>query len=230
MYRHINKYLLLLTTALIILSLYLIFIWSPIEKQMGIVQKIFYFHVSTAWNGFFAFFIVFVFSILYLISRKNVYDQIAGVSAEIGILFTTIVLITGPIWGRSAWNTWWSWEPRLTTTLILWFIYVAYILIRNMDGPQEKKARIASVFGILGFINVPIVYFSINWWNSKLHPVVIGPNADADSGLESTMLIALIVSVIAMTILYLLLLIKGFQIEKTRITVAKIKAELKEKI
>lgn len=230
MLNRINKYLLIITTIFIILSLYLIFIWSPIEKQMGIVQKIFYYHVSTAWNAFFAFFIVFVFSILYLISRKRIYDQIAGVSAEIGILFTTIVLITGPLWGRSAWNTWWSWEPRLTTTLILWFIYIAYILIRHMEGPQEKKARIAAVFGIFGFINVPIVYFSVNWWNSKLHPVVLGPNAEADSGLESTMLLTLMVSVVTMTLLYLLLMIKGFQIEKARIDLARIKAEIKGKI
>ncbi|HLS23122.1 MAG TPA: cytochrome c biogenesis protein CcsA, partial [Pseudogracilibacillus sp.] len=114
-----------------IISLYLIFIWSKIERIMGPVQKIFYFHVASAWNAFFAFFIVFIFSVLYLIRKKRTYDIIAGISAEIGVIFTAIVLITGPIWARSAWNTWWVWEPRLTTTLILFFMYIAYLVLRQ---------------------------------------------------------------------------------------------------
>lgn len=227
----LHKILVFASVPLGILSLYFIFIWSPIERQMGIVQKIFYFHVGTAWNAFFAFFIVFTSSILYLLTRKRNYDIIAGVSAEIGILFTTMVLITGPIWGRSAWNTWWTWEPRLTTTLILWFLYVAYLLIREMEGSWEKKARLAAVFGIISFIDVPIVYMSIRWWNSKLHPVVFGEGKEsAGGGIEPEMLITLIISVITLTLIYFIFLQKGIYIAKTKILAAKLKEQIKENL
>ncbi len=121
-----------------------------------------------------AFFVTFVFSILYLVKRKRIFDTYAYVSAEIGVVFTIIVLTTGPIWAKSSWNTWWVWEPRLITTLILFFIYVAYIMIRQMDGVWDKKARLCAVFGIIGFVDVPIVFFAIRWWQTKLHPIVFG--------------------------------------------------------
>jgi len=223
--------LLYLIIPLMVITLYLVFIWSPIEKTMGIVQKIFYFHVSSAWTGLLAFFIVFLYSIAYLVKRNRRYDLIAGVSAEIGIVFTTIVLVTGPIWGRSAWNTWWSWEPRLTTTLILWFVYVAYLLIRRMDGPYEKKARLAAVFGIIAFVDVPIVYMSIRWWNSKLHPVVFGEGANqSGGGIEPSMLLTLIFSVATLTVLYFLFLQKGVYIEQAKIAVQQMKEQLQEKM
>src|SRR5699024_2115531 len=168
-----HHFLFIIATIMTLISLYLIFMWSPIERVMGPVQKIFYFHVASAWNAFLAFFIVFVFSLLYLLTKKRKFDLIAGVSGEIGVVFTAIVLITGPIWARSAWNTWWTWEPRLTTTLILLFMYIAYMMLRNLNMEWQKQARLTSVFGVISFINVPIVYMSIQWWGSKLHPEVI---------------------------------------------------------
>ncbi|WP_102345489.1 cytochrome c biogenesis protein [Bacillus sp. Marseille-P3661] len=216
---------------LMALAMYLVFIWSPVEKTMGVVQKIFYFHVSTAWVAFLAFGVVFVCSIMYLIKRQRIYDIVGGVSAEIGVLFTAMVLTTGPIWGRSAWNTWWTWEPRLTTTLILFFIYIAYIIIRHMDGAWEKKARLAAVFGIIGFIDVPIVFMAIRWWNSKLHPIVFGDGpSQSGGGIETPMLMTLLLSVAAITLLYVILLQKGIYIEKSKLAVEQYKKHVQEKM
>lgn len=226
-----GKVLLGSTIIALIVSFYMIFIWSPIEKTMGVVQKIFYIHVSSAAAGFIAFFVVAVCSILFLITRKRIYDTYALVSAELGVVFTTIVLTTGPIWARSSWNTWWSWEPRLTTTLILWFIYVAYIMIRQMDGVWEKKARLAAVFGIIGFIDVPIVYFSIRWWTSKFHPIVFGEGpTQQGGGIEDTMLLTLFVTMFALLLLYTLLLQKGVSLENMKIKLNSYKEKLRDQL
>lgn len=210
-----------------LISLYLIFMWSPIERVMGPVQKIFYFHVASAWNAFFAFFIVFIFSLLYLFTKKRKFDLIAGISGEIGVVFTAIVLITGPIWARSAWNTWWIWEPRLTTTLILFFMYIAYIMLRQLNMEWQKQARLTAVFGIISFINVPIVYMSIQWWGSKLHPEVI--KNSSGSALDPSMTFTLVFSVITLTIVYFVLLQQGYYVEKFKVQVEKLKIKKQEK-
>lgn len=219
-----HNYLGWITFFAVSLSLYFIFLVAPTDVRLGVPQKIFYFHVASAWLAFFAFFVVFVTSIMFLIKRNRNYDVIAVASAEIGVLFTTIVLITGPIWGRSSWNAWWSWEPRLTTTLILWFIYIAYIMIRVSDMEWEKKARLSAVFGIIGFIDVPIVFMAIRWWDSKLHPVVVGKGG---GGLETIMVYTLIMSVVAFTFLYFYLLQKGIAIGHARNKIDEIKDKLK---
>ncbi|OCA91555.1 cytochrome C assembly protein [Bacillus sp. FJAT-27225] len=219
------------TIVTMLAAIYLIFMYAEIEKVMGVVQKIFFIHVPSAWVGFLAFFVTFVFSILYLWKRKRIYDTYAYISAEIGVLFTTIVLTTGPIWAKSSWNTWWAWEPRLTTTLILWFIYVAYIMIRQMDGVWDKKARLCAVFGIIGFADVPIVWFAIRWWNTKFHPVVFGEGKDqSGGGIDDTMLVALLAMITAMTFLYALLLHKGVTVENMKIKVTQYKEKIRESI
>ncbi len=223
----LQRFLNFIIAPFVLTALYLVFIWSPVERQMGIVQKIFYFHVGSAWNSFLAFFIVFIFSIIYLIRQKRIFDLVAEVSAEIGVVFTTISLITGSIWGRSAWNTWWSWEPRLSTTLILWFIYFAYVMIRKIDISWEKKARLSSVFGIIGFINVPVVYMSIRWWRSKLHPIVFG---EKGGGIEPEMLFTLIFCVVTTSIIYYLFLQKRIAIRKAELELLQIKENIKEKL
>lgn len=226
-----DKALLWTSFGLLMLSFYLIFIWSPVEKTMGIVQKIFYIHVASASTAFIAFMIVFIFSILYLVQRKRIYDTYAYVSAEIGVVMTTIVLTTGPIWAKSSWNTWWAWEPRLTTTLILWFIYMAYIMIRQMDGIWEKKARLAAVFGIIGFVDVPIVFFSIRWWQSKFHPIVFGEGpSQQGGGIEPAMLVTLLVTIFAMSVFYAYLLRRGVALEKMKMIVSQHKEMVREKL
>lgn len=219
-----------LVPAFIILT-YFIFMWSPIEKVMGEAQKIFYFHVGCAWVAFLAFFVVGFHSVLNLNKpRMNNYIY-AGISAEIGVLFTTITLITGMLWGRASWNAWWSWEPRLVTTLILWFIYVAYLFIRKMDGPWEKIAKLSSVFGIIGCINIPIVFMAIRWWNTKLHPVVFGEGKnETGGGVEPEMLVTVIFSVLTITIFYILLMRKGAEIERMRVSVKQYGNKIRNKL
>jgi heme exporter protein C len=227
----VHRVLVWATIFSILTSFYLIFIYSPLETTMREVQKIFYIHVSSAWVAFLAFFVVFVLSIMYLVTRKRIYDIYAGISAEIGVVFTTIVMTTGPIWARSSWNTWWAWEPRLTTSLILWFIYLAYIMIRQMDGAWDKKARLSAVFGIIGFIDVPIVFMAIRWWQSKFHPIVFGDGpSQKGGGVEPEMLVALIAMTISFTLLYVVLLQKGVYLEKAKITVGNWKEKLREKL
>lgn len=219
------------TVVSFLAAIYFIFMYAEMERVMGAVQKIFYMHVPSAWVAFLAFFVTFVFSILFLVKRKRIYDTYAYVSAEIGVVFTIIVLTTGPIWARSSWNTWWSWEPRLTTTLILFFIYVAYIMVRQMDGVWDKKARLAAVFGIIGFADVPIVFFAIRWWQSKFHPVVFGEGASqSGGGISDTMLVALLVSIAAFTFLYAYLLQRGVSFENMKIKVSQYKEILRESL
>ncbi|MEL7568562.1 MAG: cytochrome c biogenesis protein [Dehalobacterium sp.] len=213
-----------LTFIVMTVNLYLIFIWVPEEKTLGLVQKIFYFHVGTAWVAFFAFFIVFVYSILYLKTQQNKWDRIAAASAEIGTVFTTVVLITGPIWAKSSWNTWWTWEPRLTTSLILWFIYLAYILVRGSSIGYEKKARLSAVFGIIGFIDVPIVFLSVRWWNVS-HPMLF---EGGKMNLAPEMLLTLLVSVASFTLLYFFYLEKTVAIFHAHDDVAEMKREIRE--
>ena len=191
-----------LTFLMVLIATYLVFMWVPNERIMGPVQKIFYFHVAAAWVSFFSFFIVFLTGLQYLRTRDDKWDAVGAASAEIGLMFTIIVLITGPIWGRAAWNAWWTWDPRLTTTLVLFFIYVAYFMVRSSILEPEKKARIAAVFGMVGFVDVPIVWFSIRWWRT-IHPVVVSSSGFA---MSSKMMITLLASVAAMTLLYFYLL------------------------
>lgn len=207
------------------MATYLVFMWVPADKILGVSQKIFYFHVASAWVGFFAFFVVFLGSIAYLKTRSRRWDILASSSAEIGVLFTTNVLITGPIWGRTAWNTWWTWEPRLTTTLILWFIYLAYLLVRASAMEDDKKGRFAAVFGIIGFINVPIVFMSIHWWQRIAHPVVFEAGR---IGLPKTMLFTLIFCVVSFTFLYLYYLQKGMAGAHLADKVQELKNKLRE--
>jgi heme exporter protein C len=188
-----------LSFALMMAALWLIFLYAPTEKEMGEIQRIFYFHVPLAWIAFLAFLVVFVSSILYLWKRESKWDVLAHASGEIGVIFTTLVLITGPIWARPVWGTWWMWEPRLTASLVLWFTYIAYLLIRSYAGEESKGARFAAVVGIIGFINVPIVYLSIHLGRT-LHP------PELVSDLAGSMLLTLLVSVAAFTVFYMLLL------------------------
>ncbi|MDA8212633.1 MAG: cytochrome c biogenesis protein CcsA [Clostridia bacterium] len=206
-----KKALTWLTYLSVLAATYLVFMWVPNEKVMGPVQKIFYFHVAAAWVGFFAFLIVFLCGVAYLVTRAEKWDLYGASSAEIGVLFTTIVLITGPIWARPTWNAWWTWDPRLTTTLVLWFIYLAYLMVRTSFPEPEKRMRFSAIFGIIGFIDVPIVWFSIRWWRT-IHPVVVDGSGFA---MSSKMLTTLLVSLVAFTLLYLYLL-------TTRVAVARI--------
>ena len=217
---NIRSGLLGLTFILLVGSLYLIFLYVPTEETMGIVQRIFYFHVPLAWIAFLAFFIVFVGSIRYLWKRDNKWDIIASTSAEIGIVFTTLFLITGSIWARPIWGVWWTWDPRLTAALILWLIYIAYILVRAYASEESRGARFAAVVGIVGFIDVPIVALAITLWRTQ-HP---GP-VIFQGGLAPPMLLTLLVCLAAFSALYCLLMMLRISMKNDEIEIRKLKEE-----
>ena len=181
---------------LLLVDLYLIFMVAPTDANLGNVQRVFYLHVPIALMSFLAFFIVFVGSMMYLVKRSSRWDSMALAAGEVGVVFVTLALITGVIWAKPVWNVWWTWEPRLTTTLVLWLIYVGYLMVRAYAPNRPKAAVYAAVVGIIGFIDVPIVYYSVQWWRS-IHPQqVVGPLADAGS-LDSTMYMVLMISMLA---------------------------------
>jgi heme exporter protein C len=196
------------TVVMIPVALYFAFIYAPVEARMGVVQKIFYFHVASAWVGFAALLITFICSIIFLAKRSQKADDLAEASAEIGFVFCLIVCLTGPIWAKPTWGAWWTWDPRLSTTLILMFIYAAYILMRKFVDDSEKKAKYCAVLGIIGFVDVPIVFLSIRLWNS-IHPNVV---QSGGGGLHPDMLTALFVSLAAFTLLYISLANKRVRI------------------
>jgi heme exporter protein C len=186
---------------------------APREAEMGDVQRLFYFHMPSAWIALGpAFTCVFGFSIAYLASGKLRYDRIAGAAAEIGVVFTTITLVTGPLWAKPAWGVFWTWEPRLTTTLILWFIYVGYLLLRAVALPGHKRARLAAVYGIVGWIDVPIVFLSIWWWRT-VHPRILGEGGFA---MDATMVGVLAVCLAAFTLLFVFLMLLRVRMEEAR--------------
>ena len=197
----INLGLLGLSFALLLGALGMIFLWVPTEREMGIIQRVFYFHVPVAWLAFFAFFIVFVFSTMYLWKRQSRFDILARSSAELGVVFTTLVLITGSVWAKTAWEVWWTWDPRLTSALVMWLIYFAYIHVRSYTADRERGARFAAVIGIVGFIDVPIVALAIQLWRTQ-HPRAL----IFEDGLAPEMLATLLVSLAAFTTLFFLLL------------------------
>ena len=204
--------------ALMVAALYMVFIYVPTDKYTGIVQRIFYFHVPVAWVAFLAFFITFIFSIFYLWKREVKWDAIACASAEIGVIFTTLVLITGPIWAKPVWGIWWTWDARLTTSLVLWLIYVAYLLVRSFATEPERGARFGAVIGIVGFIDVPIVFLTVNLWRTQ-HPTTI----IFENGLATPMLMTLLVCIIAFTVLYVLLTVQSASLKSMETDVKRLR-------
>lgn len=199
--------LLILTAVLMLVNLYLIFMVAPTDAVLGHVQRIFYFHVPVAVVSFLAFFVVFIGSIGYLITRKAGWDAIAHAAAEVGVVFVTLAVLTGAIWARPVWGVWWTWEPRLTTTLILWLIYVAYLMLRAYVPNRRQGAVYAAAVGIIGFVDVPIVYYSVQWWRS-IHPAaVVGPLAETGA-LEPIMRTILFFSLGVFLLLFLYLLLE----------------------
>lgn len=171
----------------LIFSFYLSFIYSPPEEKMGDLVRILYIHLPLAWYSLISFSITFVSSILYLLRRDEKFDKIAVTGVEIGFLFITLTLLTGSVWAKGVWGVFWVWEPRLTTSLILWFLYLSYLLLRNFIETPDKRARISSVLGILFYFDVPLLYFSVYLWRS-VHPVIF---KGSKIGLEPSMKIAL---------------------------------------
>lgn len=186
-------------------AVYMVFVYVPSDRIQGVVQRIFYFHVPLAMMTFTAFGLVALASVMFLWRGTRFWDRLAHSSAEVGMLFCTLVLITGPIWARPIWGTWWTWDARLTTTLILWLIYAAYLMLRSFSGPGEQGARYAAVLGIVGAVDIPIINRSVYWWRT-IHPAVL-VTREGGSGLSDPYMRATFeVCSVAFLLLYIWLL------------------------
>jgi len=169
------------TVIFLVAASALVFLYAPTEKTMGDVQRVFYFHVSVGWTGMLGFLFALIAGIMYLRSHDHKWDiaELAGI--EIGLVFMLINIVTGSIWAYPAWNTWWTWDPRLTTATIMELAYAAYLMLRSGIEDPERRARFGAVYAIIAFISVPLTFFSIRLWNT-IHPVVIGSNDPGATG------------------------------------------------
>lgn len=207
----------------IVVAMYLNFIYAPPERVMGDAQRIMYFHVGAAWNGFLAFGVVFVACLLHLWKGGRGWSRLAYASAEIGVFFTTLCLVSGSVWARASWNAWWTWDPKLTTTLLLWFIFLGYLVVRGAAEEDRGRERLASVIGVIAFFVVPLVYMSNQWWVG-LHPRVVTMSGFA---MPPRMVVALLVSIGAFTLLYLWLLGKRLRLVALSEEIAALRARLR---
>lgn len=199
---------------LVVAAAYASFYIAPEERTMGVVQRIFYFHVGSAWAAMDAFLVCFLCNLLYVWKRAPKYDSVAVSSAEVGLVLTTVVLITGPIWAKPAWGIYWTWDARLTSTFVLWLLYVSYLLLRTLIEEPERRALLSSLFGIFAFLDVPLVFFSIRWWRTQ-HPAPVimgGPG----SGLDPTMNKVFLFSVLAMHVFAAFLIVERYNLEKMK--------------
>ncbi|NOX21298.1 MAG: cytochrome c biogenesis protein CcsA [Nitrospirae bacterium] len=186
----LTKMLLLTLTVLFPLCFYLIFQVAPTERIMGDVQRIFYLHIALAISAYLGFGVLFVSSIIYLIKKNPYWDCLASSAGEVGLLFATLVLITGSFWARPVWNVWWTWDPRLVSMLILWFIYVGYFMVRKAVSEKSRRARYSAIVGIIGFLDVPVVRLATKWWRS-IHPRLDRQEGGLDPLMVKVMLVTL---------------------------------------
>jgi heme exporter protein C len=196
------------TMLVMAFATFMVFVYAPIERVMGPVQKVFYFHVSAGWTGMLGFLAAVVAGIAYLRTRDSKWDLVGLGAIEIGLSFMLINIITGSIWARPIWNTWWTWDPRLTTATIMELVYAAYLMLRQGIEDPEKRARFASVYAIIGFISVPLTFFSIRIYRT-IHPVVIGsgdPTASGSFSMTPAMGLTFGISLLAFSILFVSLL------------------------
>jgi heme exporter protein C len=193
-----------------------VFLKLPIETSQGFPQKIMYLHVPSVITTYLAFFIVFFYSIAYLWKRELMFDHIAKASAEVGLIFCALVLITGAIWGRTTWGTYWVWDARLTTTLLLFLIFMGYFLLRMSVNDRDKEARLASVLGIIGFLDIPIIHKSVEWWRTLHQPSTLFKvdSGEAKPSMPPELLYPLMASTLVMLAFYLYLLLLRYQTEK----------------
>lgn len=203
--------------------LYFALIYAPTERTQGHAQRIFYPHYGSAIITYVAYITTCIASIGYLWKRRESWDQVARASAEVGVLLNTILLVAGSIWGKTIWGTWWTWDARLTTTLILWFIYVGYLMLRSYGGDTPQIARSAAVIGIIGCIDIPIINQSVNWWRT-LHPAPVVQRADP--ALPAEMVHAMLVAMLAFFLLYLYLLIQRLRVAKLEASVGQARQRL----
>jgi heme exporter protein C len=213
------------TLAMMTAAIFMVFVYVPTEAQQGIVQRIFYFHVPCAWVAFAAFALVATSGAFYLWFGQQVWDDLGYAAAEVGMLFCTLVLITGSIWAKPIWGTWWTWDSRLTTTLVLWLLYAGYLTLRVMADEVPQAGRLAAVVGIVAAADVPVIIVSVRLWRT-IHPAVI-VTRQGGHGLEDPRMVGtLLVSVAAFTVLCVWLVMLRFATLRATARIAELGREL----
>jgi heme exporter protein C len=206
-------------------AIYMVFQFVPTDRAQGVVQRIFYFHVPLAIMTYLAFGTVALASAMFLWKRTRPWDRLAHAGAELGMLSCSLVLITGPIWAKPIWGTWWTWDARLTTTLILWLIYAGYLMLRSVVGPGEQGARYAAVLGIVGAIDIPIINRSVHWWRT-IHPAVLTTREGGSGLVDSGMQITLGICFLAFLLLFIWLLWVRYDNGRLQDCVEELRTEL----
>jgi len=212
--RVVRDGLLLVSAALMGLTLYLVFFWVPTERSLGVSQRIFYFHVPLGWLGMISIVVVAAASIMHLITGREKWDSLAYATAELGLIFATLIIVTGSIWAKPVWGVWWTWDAKLTTTLILWFIYVGYLMVRAYAPAGSQGRRYASVVALIGAIDAPIIYMATVWWRTAHPNLNIGPLAES-GGLDPRMALTFLISMITFTVFYAYILVERYSLKRT---------------
>jgi len=214
-----TKILLLLSAVLVTAAILMNFLLIPSKTGSTAMQHnpVFYLHIPVAWIALAGFLVVFIAGIAYLKTRRIYWDMVSSAAAELGLLFTTLFLLTGSIWGKAEWGVWWTWEARLTSSLVLWIIYVGYFLLRAYIAGAEQKARFAAVFGIIGFVDVPIVILTL-FVSRRVHPGGVAFELN-----EPGMVLTLVTGVVAFSLLFTALMLFRFHLKDDEWTIAKLK-------
>jgi heme exporter protein C len=189
---------------LLLIATIMVFFYAPLEAVMGLVQKVFYFHVAAGWAGMISFLVAAFAGVAYLRTSQRKWDIIGLSAVEIGMVFAFINIVTGSIWARPIWNTWWTWDPRLTTATIMMLIYAAYFMLRSGIEEPDRRARFGAVYAIIGFLSVPLTFFSARLFRT-IHPIVIGANQPGAAGsfdMTSSMLTTFLFSLLTFTFIF----------------------------
>ncbi len=223
----------ILSALLVLAALYMALVYAPEAanlptKTERLAQRIFYFHVSFAWTGSVAFLVTAAAGLAYLLTSDLRWDALAVSSAEIGLVFLSVVIVTGSLWARPTWNTWWTWDPRLTTVTVAWLLYAAYLMLRNAVEDPGRRARFAAVYGLLSFLSIPLTFMSIRVWRT-IHPVVVGGGGQGAQGsfhLAPKMFQTMMAALLAVSVLYVALLLHRYTAELLSLDVE----ELRERV
>ncbi len=208
--------LLVISAALMAVTLYLVFFWVPTEQNLGVSQRIFYFHVPLGWLGMLSIVLVAVASAMHLVTGKEKWDSLAYATAELGVICASLILITGVIWARGDLGWWWTWDAKLTTTLVLWFIYVGYLMVRAYAPRGTQGARYGSIVALIGALDAPIIYMASVWWRTAHPELNTGPLAAEEDAIgSSSIYMTLLVSLVTFSVLYVYLLMERYFMRRT---------------
>jgi heme exporter protein C len=224
------KILDIVTIVLLLIATWMVFFYAPMEAVMGNVQRVFYFHVSAGWVGMLAFLVAAIAGAVYLVTKNTKWDNVEVSAVEIGMVFAFINVVTGAIWARPIWNTWWTWDPRLTTATIMLLIYAAYLLLRAGIDDPGRRARFGAVYAIIGFLSVPMTFFSARLFRT-IHPVVIGtnqPGAEGAFDMTSDMLMVFFFSLFVFTVIFADLLWHRIRLGRLQEKVEELKLQASE--